>query len=158
MAERPRRQRADDPLMPLVLTLIAGALVTAATGLCVLGELEQLGPTVGNLIVFRPTPSMTEWWRIKAAVAEPGDSVRTTAIGSCDLSPSIMGDGGGSMVIEARRLTSPPTYRVHWAGKRTTRDANDCGRTADLILSRSDLMRLADVAGGFNNNLRMIGP
>lgn len=69
-----------------------------------------------------------------------------------------MGDGGGSMVIEARRMSGPPTYRVHWAGKRTASDAADCGRAADLILSRSDLMRLADVAGGFNNNLRMVGP
>jgi hypothetical protein len=66
--------------------------------------------------------------------------------------------GGGSLVVEARRMSSPPVYRVHWAGKYTSRDLHNCGASADLVVSRSDLMRLADVAGGFDSNFAMARP
>ena len=148
---RPRRQRVDDTLWTLVLTLIAGALLTLATGLCAFSELEQFGPSIGNIIVFRPVPDATEWWHIDAKLADrPGQT--------CVLSPAVMGTTGGSLIIEARQLSTPPVYRVHWAGRRTGHGAADCGPSADLTLSRSDLMRLADVSGGFNTNLRMVGP
>lgn len=148
---RSRRVRADDTLGTVVLTLIAGALLALATGLCAFSELERYGPSIGNIIVFRAVAGATEWWHIDAKIADaPGRS--------CVLSPSAMGSGGGSLIIEARRLSSPPVYRVHWAGRHTSRGDGDCGASADLVLSRSDLMRLADVAGGFNANLRMIGP
>jgi hypothetical protein len=148
---RPRRQRVDDTLWTLVLTLIAGALLTLTTAMSAFSELEQLGPSIGNIIVFRPLPNVTEWWHIEAKLADhPG---RT-----CILSPAVMAMTGGSLIIEARKLSSPPVYRVHWAGKHTGLGTADCGVSADLILSRSELMRLADVSGGFNSNLRMVGP
>jgi len=153
---RPRRHRVDDTIWTMVLMLVSGVLLALTTGLCAFSELEQLGPTVGNIIVFRSTASSTDWWQIKATIA--GVWPKDAAARSCSLSPSIMGAGGGSLIVEARRLSSPPVYRVHWAGKHTSEGATDCGTVADLELSRSDLMRLADVAGGFNNNLRMVGP
>ncbi len=148
---RPRRAHVDDTLWTLVLSLIAGALLALATGLCAFAELERIGPSVGNIVVFRAVVGATEWWHIDAKFADtPGRG--------CVLSPAVMGSGGGSLIIEARRLSSPPVYRVHWAGRHTSTGASDCGASADLVLSRSDLMRLADVAGGFNANLRMVGP
>jgi len=148
---RPRRQRVDDELWTLLLTLIAGALLTLATGLCVFSELEQFGPSIGNIITFRAMPDATEWWHLEAKLTDhPGQT--------CVLSPAVMGTTGGSLIIEARLLSSPPIYYVHWAGTHTGRGRTDCGASADIILSRSDLMRLADVAGGFNTNLRMVGP
>jgi hypothetical protein len=148
---RPRRAHADDTLWTVVLTLVAGALLALATGLCAFTELEQFGPSLGNIVVFHPTAGATEWWHIEAKIADaPGRS--------CVMSPAVMGIEGGSLIIEARQLSSPPVYRVHWAGRRTSTGASDCGTSADLVLSRSDLMRLADVAGGFNSHLRMIGP
>ena len=65
---------------------------------------------------------------------------------------------GGSLVIEARRLTRPPVYRVHWAGGPTDMGSTDCGTITDIMLERTDLMRLANVAGGFSSGLRLIGP
>ena len=65
---------------------------------------------------------------------------------------------GGSLVVEARRLSRPPVYRVHWAGGTTDGGTDDCGTSADLVLERTELMRLANVAGGFNSGLRLIGP
>lgn len=148
---RSRRAHADDTLWTVVLTLIAGALLALATGLCAFTELEQFGPSVGNIVVFRAVAGATEWWHIDAKIAgAPGHG--------CVLSPAVMSAGGGSLIIEARRLSSPPVYHVHWAGRHTSSGASDCGASADLVLSRSDLMRLADVAGGFNANLRMIDP
>ena len=65
---------------------------------------------------------------------------------------------GGSLVVEARRLSRPPVYSVHWAGGNTDGGTDDCGTSADLVLERTELMRLANVAGGFNSGLRLIGP
>jgi hypothetical protein len=153
---RPRRHRVDDDTWTMVLMLISGVLLALTTGLCAFSALEQLGPTVGNIIVFRSSASGTDWWQIKATTA--GVWPKDAAARSCSLSPSIMGADGGSLIVEERQLSSPPVYRVHWAGKHTSNGVTDCGAAADLELSRSELMRLADVAGGFNNNLRMVGP
>jgi hypothetical protein len=148
---RPRRAHADDTLWTLVLTLVAGGLLALTTGLCAFTQLEQFGPSLGSIVVFRTVAGATEWWHIDTRIAgAPGRA--------CILSPAVMGSGGGSLIVEARQLTSPPVYRVHWAGKRTANGSGDCGASADLALSRSDLMRLADVAGGFNTNLRMVDP
>ena len=156
----PRRPRVDDAAKTLVLTLIAGALATATTGLSVFSQLNELGPIVGNILVFKRSEVMADWWRVKATIDERafatwqgGGVVRT-----CDLSPSAMVAGGGSLVVEARRMSSPPLYRVHWAGKYTSRGLDNCGASADLVVSRSDLMRLADVAGGFDSNFGMAKP
>ncbi len=148
---RSRRAHADDALWTVVLTLVAGALLALATGLCAFSALAQFGPALGNIVVFRAVSGATEWWHIDAKLADtPGRG--------CVLSPAVMISGGGSLVIESRRLSSRTVYRVHWAGRQTRTGASDCGASEDLVLSRSDLMRLADVAGGFNANLRMIDP
>lgn len=157
---RPRRHRVDDAVWTMVLMLVAGTLLTATTALCAFTELEQFGPAVGSIIVFRSTAAMAEWWHVKVAVAGSIDAAWPDGIegGSCVLSPSVMSSSGGSLLVEARHMTSPPVYRVHWAGRRTSQDVGDCGKSADIVLTRSDLMRLADVAGGFNTNLSMAGP
>jgi hypothetical protein len=41
---------------------------------------------------------------------------------------------------------------------RTSDGGDDCGKAADLILSRTDLQKLANSAGGFGVGPRMIGP
>jgi hypothetical protein len=155
LLERPRRQRVDATTTTLILTLIAGALATATSGLSVFVELNQLGPSVGSMLVFRRADAITELWRVHATI-DDGSFSGTGR--SCELSPAAMIAGHGSIVVEARRMTSPPVYRVHWAGQYTARDAGNCGAAADLVLSRSDLMRLADVTGGFDINLGKIGP
>ena len=157
---QPRRQRVDDAAKTLVLTLVAGALATATTGLSVFAQLNELGPIVGNVLVFNRSDVMADWWRVKAAIDDrafaswqSGTPVRT-----CNLRSSAMVAGGGSLVVEARRMSSPPVYRVHSAGKYTSHGLNNCGTSADLVVSRSDLMRLADVAGGFDSNFGMAKP
>lgn len=153
MNTRPRRPRIDSTVTTLVLTLIVSALLTAATGVSAFSELNQLGPTIGSIVVFRPNDADATWWHIDAAVGD----LDGTVLRRCVLRPSVMQTGGGSIVIEARRMSSPPVYRVHWAGARTSRGATDCGASADIVLSRAELMRLADVAGGFDTKFRLTG-
>jgi hypothetical protein len=166
MSAHGRRRRrgaaatGDASLGTVILVLIAGALLTLTTGLAAMVELEQFGPSVGGIIVFRPDAAATERWSVGATIVDnpraglPGaDAARR-----CVLSPNVMAVRGGSLMVEARRLSRPPVYRVHWAGGRTDSGPGDCGTTADLVLERTDLMRLANVAGGFSSGLRLIGP
>jgi hypothetical protein len=155
------RESADPALGgTLILSLVAGALLTVTTGLAAMVELEQLGPSVGGIIVFKPDNAATERWSVTATVVEPADvGLSGQASGRhCVLSPNVMAVRGGSLVVEARRLSRPPVYRVHWAGGQTDGAQGDCGSAADLVLERTELMRLANVAGGFNSGLRLIGP
>ena len=57
---QPRRQRVDDAAKTLVLTLVAGALATATTGLSVFAQLNELGPIVGNILVFKRSDVMAD--------------------------------------------------------------------------------------------------
>jgi hypothetical protein len=40
-------------------------------------------------------------------------------------------------------------YTVHWAGARTSKQGPNCGSDANVMVSRTDLQRLANAAGGF---------
>jgi hypothetical protein len=154
------RRSAEVSLVTVVLTLVAGALLTVTTGLAAMMELEQFGPSVGGVIVFRPDTAAAERWSVSATLAEPTRAgVPDGTVGRrCVLSPAVMALRGGSLVIEARRMSRPPVFRVHWSGGPTDGGAGDCGTTADLVLERTELMRLANVAGGLSSGLRLIGP
>jgi hypothetical protein len=57
--------------------------------------------------------------------------------------------GGGSFVIIARPRAADGPYLIHWAGSHTSNGAADCGSSADLLVSKPDLLSLAGAAGGF---------
>ena len=65
----------------------------------------------------------------------------------CKLQPVVMASAGGSLVVE-RRTNNSRTYLVHWAGQQTSDPASDCGTTADLLVSRTDLQLLSNAVGG----------
>ena len=81
VAGRPHRQSDDTSLGTAILTLIAGALLTVTTGLAVMFELEQFGPAVGGIVVFKPDTAATERWSVKAAVVD-------AHIGGCPMQPT----------------------------------------------------------------------
>ena len=68
------RQSDETSLGTAILTLVAGALLTVTTGLAAMFELEQFGPAVGGIIVFKPDTAATERWSVKAAIVEPTHS------------------------------------------------------------------------------------
>jgi hypothetical protein len=140
---------------------VATILLTACLGIMSIMQLEQFGPQVGAIIVYRPGVVRMDLWHVSASAGdevspEPNGGARITR--ACTLSPSAMAEGGGSLVVEARRMSSPPIYRVHWAGLRTSDGRDDCGRNADLVLTRTDLQKLANTAGGFGASAKSIGP
>jgi hypothetical protein len=60
-----------------------------------------------------------------------------------------MADKGGSLIVEGRQDEPTLQYLVHWAGSVTARTTGNCGTSANLMVSRTDLQRLANSAGGF---------
>jgi hypothetical protein len=152
--------RTADTLWAPVLTLVVTVLLTACLGSMAMLELEQFGPQVGAIVVFKPGTERMDLWQVTASTStdiapEPPPGATTRG---CTLTPSVMAEGGGSLVVEARRMSSPPIYRVHWAGVRTSGGSDNCGTAADLVLSRTDLQKLANTAGGFGVGPRTIGP
>jgi hypothetical protein len=122
-------------LASLIAALLASsvAMVSAATRI-------EIGPRVGDILVFRRGAHMPTDWEF---------TVVTTAVpaATCSLRPDIMAAEGGSLVVE-QRLRSPRTFQVHWAGKRTSTGSFDCGGSADLVVSSADLQLLSTFVGG----------
>lgn len=112
------------------------------------------------MVVFKPGTQRMDLWHINASATDnAGPDLAGSAITrTCILRPSAMAEGGGSLVVEARRMSRPPIYHVHWVGSRTTDGSGDCGGEADLVLSRTDLQKLANTAGGYGAVPKTIGP
>jgi hypothetical protein len=129
--------------------LSAALLIVAIGGLTTYLALkfDALRPRVGDMIVFLQTPADADSWQLK--VATTSVTGRDPASGPCVFDPNEMSAAGGSLIVEARHETSPPSFQLHWAGRHTAKGAGDCGAAADLTLDRFDLQRLANAAGGF---------
>jgi hypothetical protein len=161
---RDQRQRSSDgapgaTLTP-VLAVVVTILLTACLGTMFLMQLAAFDPPVGAIVVFKPNAQGIDLWSVSASTVSNAnaDPVGVAISRACVLSPGRMARGGGSLVVEARQMTSPPIYRVHWAGSHTSDGSDDCGDAADLVLSRSDLQKLANTAGGYGVSPRLIGP
>lgn len=130
------------PTAGTVVTFIAMALVCMAivVGMC-LQLAEQLKPTVGDIADFS-SRLMTD--------GLPSVSVTAKQAGrTCVLASDVMARDGGSFVVVARPPAANGAYLIHWAGAHTSGGAADCGASADLLVSESDLLGLAEAAGGF---------
>ena len=105
------------------------------------------------MIVFRPDQADDGVvWRERITTTRLSDN----GTAACVLAPSIMSQAGGSLVVEARENHNSPTYWLHWAGAQTSDGAEDCGSQANLIISRFDLQKLANAAGGFGIRKKMM--
>jgi hypothetical protein len=76
-------------------------------------------------------------------------SAMGSPVAACSLDPNVMADKGGSLVVEGLEDQPSLQYRVHWAGAETAHVGGNCGASANLLVSRTDLQRLANSAGGF---------
>jgi hypothetical protein len=133
-----------------VLTIFASAL-SLFVCLVSFSEIAQIGPAVGEMISFDPRNGPRYWSQpgIPALTVPAGDPAQAGQPRHCILLPSVMAANGGSLVIEAKEMTQPPSFRVHWSGPRTDLGAGDCGQSADLTLQLVQLRALANVAGGY---------
>ena len=147
--KRPDQREQSGSSLAAWLPLLA-AVAIMATG-CVstflVLELDEFRPKVGDIVVFRPGSQDTDTWQMEI----PATVVPTvgTPTATCTLDPNVMAAHGGSLVVEGRQNEPVMQYQVHWGGVQTAKDKASCGPTANLLVSRTDLQRLANAAGGF---------
>jgi hypothetical protein len=144
----PRHEgRNTTPLTAWLPVLAAMAvMVTGCLSTFLVLQLDEFRPNVGDVIVFRAGSQDADMWQmtVPATVVSPAGTMNQT----CSLDPNVIAADGGSLLVERRQEKPVLDYQVHWAGKHTDK-ISDCGAGADLIVSRTDLQRLANAAGGF---------
>ena len=131
-----------NPTAGTVLTFLAMTVVCMAIviGMCV--RLAQaLEPGVGDIAEFVPGRAAQDLLPVNVT-AQDGSH-------SCVLESDVIARSGGSLVVVARQPVEGAPYVIHWAGPRTSTGASDCGASADLVISKHDLLSLAGMAGGF---------
>jgi hypothetical protein len=109
-------------------------------------QLDEFRPKVGDIVAFKPGTQDTDMWEMNI----PATLVSSTGspIAACSLDPNVIAEQGGSLVVESLRSQPTVQYRLHWAGAETAR-SGDCGASANILVSRTNLQRLANAAGGF---------
>jgi hypothetical protein len=134
------------PTATTVLTFVAMTLVCLAVviGLC-LRLAERLEPTVGDIADFSLAHASQD---VLAVTVTAKQADRT-----CVLASDVMVRDGGSLVIVARQPSIDGSYLIHWAGSHTSSGVSDCGSSADLLVSKRDLLVLAGIVGGFGVRL-----
>lgn len=137
---RTRHNKAARLLLPALLGATAG--MTAASVVNLVSSAVMDNAKVGDIIAFEPSHDIPP--DVEARVA-----VHRLAQFGCVLDLNTIRHTGGSLVIEARLSGEGDSFRLHWAGERTTTDSGDCGQNADLIVDHADLDNLALAAGGY---------
>ncbi len=119
-------------MMPVCFAVVIGLCLRLA---------EQLEPTVGDIADFSRSHASQDVLAV---------SVTANAAGrTCVLASDAMVRGGGSFVVVARQPSGEGAYLIHWVGAHTSSGASDCGSSADLLVSKHDLLGLAETVGGF---------
>jgi hypothetical protein len=119
----------------------AAAVLGAGFAVSLIATAGVVTPEVGDMIVFTQDKAPASEAGARIAVHRPDQF-------GCILDLDTMHKSGGSLIVEARLAQPAPSFRLHWAGKRTSADSGDCGTSADMILGQSDLDGLARAAGG----------
>ena len=130
------------PVLGAMAIMVTGCLSTF-----LVLQLDEFRPKVGDMVVFKPGSEGTETWQL--TIPATPVSAMGSPVGKCLLDPNVMAAAGGSLVVESRRTEPSLLYVVHWAGAETSKGNANCGSDANLMVSRIDLQRLANAAGGF---------
>jgi hypothetical protein len=137
--------------LPVLAAMII--MVTGCVSTFLVLQLDEFRPKIGDIVSFKPGSQDTDMWQMTIPAmlvppgVSPGVSVPATAV--CALDPNAMAESGGSLVVEGMQTAPSLQYRIHWAGSATAKSGVNCGESADLLVSRTDLQRLANAAGGF---------
>jgi hypothetical protein len=122
-------------LVVLVAILLVASLLRLA---------NELGPQIGAIIAFEPVQAEFNETRVRIVVLRIGKSSSSP----CVLDAHVMLTSGGSLLIDAIPFDLHAAVHVHWIGKHTSDGVNDCGATADLLVTREDIATLAVAASG----------
>jgi len=131
---RNREVWQDSVTAALAAVLLVAAVISAAPRLATL-----MNNRTGDIIQLARTdePVSDSDARIPAMVI--GDRHDR----ACTLNLRVMESSGGSLVIDATQFDPVLSYRVQWAGMRTSNDASDCGQAAELRVSADAITALS---------------
>ncbi len=130
------------PVLAAMAIMVTGCLSTF-----LVLQLDEFRPKVGDIVAFKPGSADVDMWQM--TIPATLVSTQGSPLAACSLDPNVMADKGGSLIVEGLEDTPAVEYRVHWAGSETNQTTGNCGKSADLLVSRTDLQRLANAAGGF---------
>ena len=134
----------NDKLARLLFPLIAGLgftlLVLSAVN--AIAAMVHVRPHIGDIIAFTPAADQAVDDTTRLIVHRPNQF-------GCILDLGVLHHAGGSLVVESEAGETAGSFRVHWAGQRTSSDNANCGAQADLILDRQELDILALSVGGY---------
>jgi hypothetical protein len=147
--DRSRQQTPPRAGLAAWLPVLAamGIMVTGCLSTFLVLQLDEFRPKIGDIVAFKPGSQDTDMWQM--TIPATLVSVTGSPIAVCSLDPNAMAEHGGSLVVEGLQDQPSLQYHVHWAGAATTVTNGNCGSSADLLVSRTDLQRLANAAGGF---------
>jgi len=139
---RPHYGRKPDEWQALVAGAVAACLLVATIITVSLRLAVSMSNRTGDIIRLAPTdrPTSDSDARILAVVIGDGPDR------ACMFDLRVMELSGGSLVIDATQFDPVLSYSVHWAGVRTSQDASDCGRTAELRVSADAIAALSMAA------------
>ncbi len=103
--------------------------------------MAHVRPHVGDIVSFAPSTDQQTGESIRLIVHRSGQF-------GCVLDLAVLRRSGGSLVVESQ-VAEAGSFRVHWAGERTSSDTANCGPDADLILDGQEMDLLAAGAGGY---------
>jgi hypothetical protein len=134
----------NDAMVRFLLPTVAGFGCTlfALGAMNAVAAMMHKAPRIGDIVSFTPSADRP---------VEPGTRLivhRPDQFG-CVLDLRVLRHSGGSLVVEGQATDAAGSFRVHWAGARTSADTANCGNNADLILERQELDILALGAGGY---------
>lgn len=131
--------------MPVLVAMAIMATGCLSTFLVL--QLDEFRPKVGDIVAFKPGSQDGDMWQM--SIPATLVSGMGTPVSACSLDPNVIAEKGGSLVVEGLQDRPSLQYRLHWAGTDTARSGESCGPSANLLVSRTDLQRLANAAGGF---------
>ena len=150
MMRRPRLpDNGSEIARTAILACLVAALLASSVAMVSAARTIELGPAVGDILVFRHGATLASDWEFTAT--KTGKAVAT-----CSLRPAVMASRSGSLVVE-QRFENPRSFRVHWAGGPTSDGAADCGDNAELVVPGADLQLLANAVGGAGVEHRTFG-
>jgi hypothetical protein len=129
----------------VLLGIVAIALAGMVGTMSLINQVGEFGPKVGDIVAFEPLDPISSDMRARLSAMPVGG--RSDA--ACTLDVRAIHANGGSVVVEAREPGTSFSYRVHWAGPRSSNDGSNCGASADLLLNVEDIETLAMAAGGY---------
>ncbi len=137
----------NDAMARLLLPTIAalGCLLIALSAANAIADMVHLRPHIGDIVSFTPTGNQPSADGTRLIVHRPSQF-------GCVLDLSVLRRSGGSLVVEGQVTEATGSFRVHWAGERTSVDTANCGEEADLILDGQELDILALSAGGYGTS------